>query len=66
MDYKGSSLRRLLMTSESNTEPYRGIHFNTKSLNRNYSGLQRRVVSGDYSGLQRVIELYRGIHFNIE
>ena len=29
---KGSSLRRLLRTSESNTELYRGIHFNIYSV----------------------------------
>ena len=32
--------RRLLRTSESNTELYRGIHYNIQSLNRDYNGLQ--------------------------
>ena len=31
--------RGLLRTSESNTELYRGIHYNIYSLNRDYRGL---------------------------
>ena len=53
--------RRVLRTSESNTELYRGIHYNIKSLNRGYSELQKG------SSLRRLLrtsksntELHRG------
>ena len=47
--------RRLLRTSESNTELYRGINYYIQSLNRDYSGLQRAVVRTTKSNK----ELYR-------
>ena len=55
---KGSSLVSLLRTLESKTEIYSGIHYNIWSLNRDYNGLQRGVVLGDYSGLKRVKQNY--------
>ena len=50
--------RDYLRTSENNTELHIGIRYSILFLNRGYSGLQGGVVSGDYSGLHRVIHNY--------
>ena len=42
---------RLLRALETNKDLYRKIHYNIWFLNRNCNELQRRVASGDYSGL---------------
>ena len=59
--------RRLLRTSESNTELYRGIHYNIQSLNRDYTGHTkgssiRRLLRTSKS----ITELYKMIHCNIQ
>ena len=57
-------LRRPLRTSESNTALYREMHYNLKvQLIRDLWTTTGSIVSGDYSGLQRVnTEQYKGIH----